>query len=470
MTMGNLELEAAQQQTPPPPSAPRPVRIPKPQESTLPNGLRVIVVEKRDMPLVSARLLVRSGAETDPADASGLAEMTADLVTKGTTKRTAPEIAQAIESLGGSLESGASWDFSNVYVNVLSSKFEPALAVLADVVRNASFNPEEIERVRQQTLDSIKVSMGQPSAVGSMVAARAVFGDQPYGHPRTGTPESLARIKREDIVRLHRELYRPGNAILVIGGDIDAPAAFALAGKLFGDWETAAAPPIADKPAGSPVQAPRGIVIDMPQSGQAAVVTAIRGLSRTDPSYFPGIVTNSVLGGGYSARLNQEIRIKRGLSYGASSRLETRREPGPFIASTQTKNEAAGQVASLMLEQLKRLENEPVPEAELTPRKAVLIGNFGRNLERIDGVVAQLASLALYGLDLDEINHYIEKVQAVTAPQVQEFARTHLQANDAKVVVVGESKLFLEELRKVVPELQVIPISDLDLNNMKLQR
>jgi zinc protease len=469
--MGHTDLTAVQQQTPPPPAAPRTVRIPKPQETSLPNGLRVIVVEKRGMPLVSARLVLKSGAETDPAEASGLAEMTADLVTKGTNSRTAPQIAQAIESLGGTLESGASWDASNVYVSVLSTKFEPALAILADVVRNASFKQEEIERVRQQTMDSIKVSMGEPGAVASMVAARAVFGDQPYGHPRSGTPESLARIRRDDIVRVHREFYRPGNAILVIGGDIDAVTAFRVAGKLLGDWGSGSEASSAHKTGAPPAQnPPRGTVIDMPESGQAAVAVALRGISRKDPAYFAGIVANSVLGGGYSGRLNQEIRIKRGLSYGAGSRLDTRREPGPLIASTQTKNEAAGEVASLMLTELKRLGSEPVPGKELTPRKAVLIGEFGRSLERIDGIVAQIASLALYGLDLEQINVYIDRVEAVTAEQVQEFARTHLDPSNASVIVAGSAKLFLEQLRKLLPDAQVIPASDLDLNSAKLRR
>ena len=208
----------------------------------------------------------------------------------------------------------------------------------------------------------------------------------------------------------------------------------------------------------------------MPESGQAAVAVTRQGVSRTDPSYFAAIVANSVLGGGYSARLNQEIRIKRGLSYGASSRLEARREPGPFLAITQTKNESGGEVASLMLAELNRLESERVPEAELTPRKAVLIGNFGRSLESIDGIVAQLASLALHGLELDQINRYIDNIQAVTAPQIQQFARTHLDASNARVIVAGSAKLFLEQLTKLLPDAQVIPASDLDLNRARLRR
>ncbi len=469
--MGTMEIPAIQQDTPPPPSAPRSVTIPTPQETTLPNGLRVIAVEHSEMPLVSARLLLKSGGEVDPPGESGLMNMTAELLTKGTKTRTAPEIASAIESLGGTIDSGAAWDYVNVYVNVMSSKLEPALAILADVALNPSFSEEEIDRLRTQTLDEIKVAMHDPGDLAPMVAMRTVFGDAPYGHPLSGTSESLPRIRRDDIVKLQQRFSRPDNAILVIGGDVRPATAFALAQKLFGSWQKPAAPAPASTEAAPTGQPPRRVVVvDMPEAGQAAVGVVLRGIRRTDPEYFAGIVANSVLGGGYSARLNQEIRIKRGLSYGAGSRLESRREPGPFMASTQTKNESAPEVASLILDELKRLDTEPIPQDELTPRKAVLIGTFGRSLETVDGVVSQIASLALYGLKLDEINHYIPNVEAVTAPQVQQFARTRLNASSADVIIVGNAKLFLDDLRKRFDNIDVIPLDQLDLNKAGLRK
>ncbi|HZI18418.1 MAG TPA: pitrilysin family protein [Pyrinomonadaceae bacterium] len=463
----------APQATPPPPAAPRPVTVPRPVERTLRNGLRVIVVERHDMPLVSAQLAVRNGGEVDPAQLSGLADLTAELLTKGTKTRTAPQVAQQIEALGATLESGAGWDASRVSVNVMSSKVEPALRIVADVVRNPVFQDEEIERQRQLYLDNLSVAMNDPGRLASFVAARVVFGDAPYGHPVSGTPESLPRIRREDIAALHARYYRPDNAQLVVGGAIKAAEAFRLAERLFGDWPRPSAP--LENAGGGPGKrmttdvVRRVVVVDMPGAGQAAVALARPGIRRTDPDYYKGLVTNSVLSG-YSGRLNQEIRIKRGLSYGARSALEARRETGPFVATTQTKNESGAEVASLLVGELRKLTETPVEAVELTPRQAVLVGGFGRALETTDGLVAQVASLALYGLDLGELNGYVNRVQAVTPADIRGFVGSRLDPSGASIVVVGDARQFLDALRKEFGEVEVIPAAQLDLNTGRLRK
>lgn len=459
------------QATPPPPAAPRSLQAPKPAERTLPNGLRVIVIGRSTTPLVSAQLLIKNGGEIDPPRLAGLSDLTASLLTKGTQSHDATQIAEAIEALGGSLESGARWDAATATIGVMSSKTNPALEILADIVRRPTFKEDEIERLRQQYLDSLTVNLGQPGTIARFVAARVVFGDSPYGHPLGGTLESLAQIKRDDIVRLHEMYYRPDNAILIIGGDISADAAFALAHQYFGDWQRPAQALRAFVFGARVSEATnrRVLVIDKPDAGQAAVYLARTGIGRADADYFRGIVANSVLNG-YSGRLNQEIRIKRGLSYGAGSALDARRSLGPFVASAQTKNQSGAQVAELLLAELGRLATAPVPEAELTPRKAVLIGNFARNLEQVNGLVGQVASLALQGLDLDEINHYINNVQAITAADVQRFASTRLDAKGASVIVVGNAKEFLPELQKQFKDVEVIPIAELDLNSPTLRK
>jgi zinc protease len=466
LTMSHWRAPAGMQESPPAPAPPRPVRIPKPQETTLPNGLRVIVAEDRDMPLISARVVIASGAEVDPAGASGLADLTAELLTKGTDSRSAPEIAHAVESLGGELESGATWDSSNIDVNVMSSKFEPALGIVADVVRRPTFSEEEVERLRQQFLDNIRIELRDPASVAGYVAARTVFEGGQYGHPLSGTPESIERIRRDDVVALHRRCYLPDNTILVIGGDIEAAHAFELARRHFGDWERpASSAPAPARPADETSLAARKVVvIDMEEAGQAAVVVARPGIRRSDPGYFTGLVANSVLGGGYSARLNQEIRIRRGLSYGAGSSLEARRGVGPFTAATQTKNESAVEVASLILEEMQRLATEPVSQEELTPRKAVLTGNFGRSLETTSGLVSRIASLALYGMPLEGINSYIESVQAVTPEQVRKFTSSELNPAGASVIIVGNARLFAGHLHKSFKHAEVIPLAKLNLN------
>ena len=215
--------------------------------------------------------------------------------------------------------------------------------------------------------------------------------------------------------------------------------------------------------------AQRVVVVDMPGAGQAAVLFARRGIARTDPEFYPGIVANAVLTG-YSGRLNEEIRIKRGLSYGARASLDTRRDVGPFVASAQTKNQSGAEVASLLLGEMTRLSSEPVADAELTPRKAVLIGGFGRALETTEGLVGQIASLALNGLNLDEINRYIASVQAVTATQIQQFAGSRLGVKDADIVIVGDAKDFIEPLRKQFPNVEIIKRDELDLNSATLRK
>jgi zinc protease len=213
----------------------------------------------------------------------------------------------------------------------------------------------------------------------------------------------------------------------------------------------------------------RIVVIDKPDAGQAAVYLARTGINRKDTDYFRGIVTNSVLSG-YSGRLNQEIRIKRGLSYGAGSLLDTRRDVGPFVASAQTKNESGAVVADLLLGEIGRLSSAPPADVELTPRKAVLIGGFSRNLETVNGLVGQIGSLALYGLSLDEINRYINNVQSVTTADIQKFAGTRLDAKTSNIIIVGNAKAFLSELKKKYPNVEVIPVAELDLNTALLRK
>jgi len=331
-----------EQTTPPPPAAPRQVNIPTPAEKTLANGLRIIVVPKKGLPLVAARLLIRTGGEADPADRPGLADMTATLLVKGTATKSAEEIARGVEALGATMESGAAWDASGVNLSALSNNFSKSLAFVADVVRNPTFTKSELDRQRDQNIDSLRVAMQRPGALAGFVMSRLLYGAAPYGHNLGGTPDSLQRITREDLVTFHQRYYRPDNALLVIAGDIDPQAAFAAAQERFGGWKKGggAVATITLKNDTAP-PASRVVVIDMPNAGQSAVVVGRQGIRRVDPAYNVAQVTNSILGGGYSSRLNQEIRIKRGLSYGAGSGFDMRREVGPFTASAQTKNESA---------------------------------------------------------------------------------------------------------------------------------
>ncbi|HEX8136069.1 MAG TPA: pitrilysin family protein [Pyrinomonadaceae bacterium] len=464
------------QETPPPPAAPRTVNLPRAFEKSLSNGLRVIVVEQPRVPLVTAEMIIKHGGEVDPPGLSGLADMTAALLTKGTQRRTAPQVAREVEALGASLEASAGWDATLVSLNVMSSKLAQALPIFSDCIRRSVFSRAEVERLRRQQLDELQLDMSETDIVADYVASRVVFGDGPYAHPLHGTPQSLARIRRRDLLRLYSKYYRPASAILVFSGDIRPTEAFNLAARFFADWPRSKPLGRAGRASARPEPGPnasgarRVVVVDMPDAGQAAVMIARRGIRRSDPDYFRAQVANSVLGGGYSSRLNQEIRIKRGLSYSAESALDSLREGGIFIASAQTSNGTGAEVARLLIYELGRLSSAPLSESELTPRKAALVGGFARSLETTDGLAVQLGALALYGLSLEGINAYIPAVEAVTAADVRKVAAESLSTTSASVIIAGRASEFLEPLRKLFPTVEVIPIADLDLNSSGLRK
>jgi zinc protease len=462
----SLGAQDAQQTSPPAPAAPRDAKIPQAVEKTLDNGLRVIVVQKSGIPLVASRLLIKTGGAADPAGKAGLAQLTSTVLTQGTKTKSAEQIARGVEALGATLTATASWDATLIDLSVMSTNLAKAMEYVADVTRNATFAKMEFEREQGQAIDAVQVDLGQPRSVGTAVAARLIFGEGSYGGRLDGTPKTLGAVKREDLARFHREHYRPDNAVLLMAGDVEPDAAFALAQRLFGSWPRGTGSPAAIQRSGKQA-APRVVVIDMPEAGQAAVAVGRQGIRRSDPAYVPALVTNSVLGGGYSSRLNQEIRIKRGLSYGAGSSFDARVDVGPFVARTETKHESAAEVASIIAAEMARLSAADVPESELTPRKAALIGNFAQSLETTGGIVDELSSRALYGLPLSDVNAYIGSVQKVQAADVRKFASANVR--DLNVVIVGDASKFIEPLRAQYPQVEVISYDELDLASPSLR-
>ncbi|ODV14655.1 MAG: multidrug transporter [Rhodanobacter sp. SCN 68-63] len=455
--------------TPPPPAAAPQLNVPTPASQTLPNGLRVISVRRAGLPLVTAQLLIRRGGEMDPPGEAGLASLTANLLTKGAAGKTAPQIAAAAEALGGTLNASASWDESGVGITVTTPRLGEALALLADVVRRPTFADDELSRACAQALDDLQLMLSRPTTLASLVAARSVFGDGAYGHSRSGTPASLKRVTRADVVQLHQALYRPDNAILVLTGDITPAQATELARASFGDWKAPATPlPKAPATDGRSTL-PHLLVIDQAGAGQAGVVAAHVAPPRSDADFYVGTVANAVLGGSYSARLNEEIRIKRGLSYGASSSFDPRRGSGLWLAAAQTKNPSATQVVTLMQGEFDRLGSTPVGADELAARKATLVGEYGRSLETTSGLARQVGELAVYGVDLADIGRYIERVQAVTPAQIQRYAQAHLGETDRHVVVVGDAAQFGAALMKAHPHGRQLSAKALDLDSSTLQ-
>ncbi len=456
--------------TPPAPSAPHEAKFAEPKETTLANGLRVIVAERHQLPLLAATVVIRHGAEADPPDRAGTASLVGDLLTKGTTTMSAPEIATAIESLGGSIDSGAGWDQSAAGLTIMSDKAGVALKILADVVLHPAFQQEEIDRLKSQRLDGLRVALQQPGSLARFVTERALFGDGEYGHSVSGTLESVQAIKREDIVQLYETKYRPQDAAFILAGDITLARAKQYAEELFGSWKNPeAASPNDTTKTGAKSWKPSTTVIDMPDAGQAAVILSKPTIRRDSPDYYPALVANAALGNGFVSRLNREVRIKRGLSYGAGSSIDARRDAGVFTASAQTKNESAAEVASLIAAEMKKLVTAPVEGEELKSRQAVLTGGYARNLETNRGFAGQMAVLAVYQLPLDTLDKFIPAINAVKADDVTAFAKTEL-ATTANTVVVGKASAFLPALKKSAPNTRVIEQKNLDLNQADLKK
>ncbi len=453
---------------PPPPGKPVTVTIPTPSEVTLANGMHLITVEKHDLPLVTAAVVSEGGGALDPAGEAGLASLTAELLTKGTKTRSATEIANQIESLGGAIGSSADWDGASVSITVTADQLAPAMDILADVAQNPVFAADELERARAQAIDAANVQMKDPMALAGMVASNTVFGAAPYGHVLEGTPASLKAITRDAVTGAYARSWRPGDTTLVMVGDITPAAARALAEQEFGVWKPAgAAAAVAPEPAAYPE--PRVVVVDFPGAGQAGVVVGRPAIARADPRYYAAQVANAVLGVGFSSRLNEEIRIKRGLSYGAGSGMPGRRLVGPLMAQTQTKNPSAAEVVSLIVGEMEKLDAAPVPEAELDSRKAVLVGGFGRAVETTAGLVSILGDCVMWDLPVSEIRHYSDNIEEISPEAVQRVAAQLFDPEGASIVVVGDSKLFVDDLRKQYPDLEVIPASELKLGSPTLK-
>lgn len=462
------------QETPPKPSATKSVKIPAVQEKTLKNGLNVAVIERKNVPLVTVELLVKSGAQNESMEKAGLADMTATLLTKGTAKRSATDIAEQIEFLGGSINTGAGWNNSVVVVNVMSDKLDKALDIMSDAVLNPAFNQDEIDLLKSQTQDGLAYNLTQPGFLASYVASKYTFGE----HPAGGTPASIASMSRNDIVNFHKLNYVPSNAVLIFTGDISAKTAQDLAEKYFGKWNGKMSGRGSGKGSGElknsddNMTVKRLLVVNLPNSGQAAVkyVKDLEETKRNSVDYYPASVLNSVLGGGYSSRLNQEIRIKRGLSYGAGSGFAWRASNTNFATSTQTKNESAAEVAELVIAEINKLSDGAIPETELNPRKSVLTGNFGRNLETTGGLASSVAELYSFGIPITALNGYMTSVQKVSDAQIMKFAGENLKGGD--IIIVGDYAKFKDDLAKRFPsmEIQVIEAGQIDLSKADLKK
>lgn len=448
--------------TPPRPLAARDVKFPPYHIQTLPNGLQLVTVLHHEQPVVSMRMLVRAGGALDPKGKNGLADLALSVITQGAAGKSALELNGEVDFMGAVLGAGAGTDLSFVNMIVMKDSFETGLRMLSDIARRPNFDAEEIDRQRQQMLSSLQVSFQDPEFIANAVFRRLVYGFHPYGLPQSGTPETIAAITRDDLVAFHRGNFVPNNAILAIVGDLSDEEAFEGVKKIFGDWERRDVPPGTFLPPPDPTR--RIVVINKPDAVQTEVRVGHLGVRRAHADYMALNLSIRILGGEGANRLHQVLRTERGLTYGASADFDTLKESGAIEASTNTRSQATGEVLRLMVDEFWRLQRERVGERELSDAKAYLTGSFPLTIETPDAIATQVLNVLFYGLPVEQLESFRQRVNGVSVDEVERVSRYFLRPDRLSIVLVGNAAEFTPQLRRAgFGAFEVIDMDDLDL-------
>src|SRR5438552_4112086 len=402
------------------------------------NGIVLLVAERPTVPLVAVRVLVEAGAVYDPPDRAGLANLTGALLTRGTARRTAPELDSAIEFVGGSLEAGAGRDSVGASLRVLGKALGLGLDLLAQVIRSPAFPPGEVTRKIGEIQASIKRSEEDPGTVAARALARLVFPGHPYGVPVEGTRESVARLTRDDVVKFHRERFRPDATVIAVVGAVTVDEARREILARFGSWQRPAVP-LASIPGAAAAREPHAETIARDLT-QATIMLGRQAIRQTDPDYFPLVVASYVLGGGSASRLYTRVREEGGLAYSVYSWVQPSRYGSALFVTSQTRTTEAPKVIVMIREELARMTREPVADKELALAKQYLIGSFPLRLDTSGKVADFLVAIEDLGLGLDYADRYRERIGRVTGLDVQRVAAKFFPPAAFSRVVVGEGK------------------------------
>jgi predicted Zn-dependent peptidase len=414
--------------------------LPPIQKRALSNGVNVWIVEAHEVPLVQVNLLVQAGSGDDPAGKFGLASLTAAMLDEGAGTRTALQIADEVEFLGADLGASSSFDASAVRLNVPSSRLAAALPIMADVALRPSFPQAELDRLRQERLTALLQARDDAAQVAPMAFARVVFGGaHRYGTSAIGTTATLKTFTTSDLRLFHSARYQPSATTLVVAGDVTASSVLPLLEKYFGGWRTvggAARAPVAQAPQLTQAQV---TIVDMPGAEQSQVRIGWVGVPRSTADYFTLQVLNTILGGSFTSRLNQNLREKNQFTYGASSRFDMRLSAGPFFAGAGIQTDKTTEALREFFNELTAIA-KPVSADELAKAKNYVALGFPSEFETIQDLASHIEEMIVYGLPDNDFERYIANIQAVTAAAVQKAAATYIQPGRFAVVIAGDRK------------------------------
>lgn len=438
----------------PPPA----LRLPAMQNLKLSNGLPVRLMEKHDLPLVQISLLLKTGSAFDPAGKTGLASLVTAMLDEGAGTRNALQLADAIDFLGADISAGAGMHTSSVSLNTPLAKLDSALALMADVALRPTFAAEELERLRKERLTTLMQWHDQPRSIASVMFNQTIFGTKhPYGLPTLGDEKTLRSFRVEDLKGFHSTYFRSNNATLIVVGAVTAKTILPKLEAAFGKWEAGKIPVVSWSPVVQ-VQKRQLWLVDKPGAAQSEIRIGRLGVPRLTEDYYALVVLNTILGGSFTSRLNQNLREKHGYSYGAGSSFGFRPLPGPFLASAGVQT---SKTDSSLIEFMKELNAimQPVSDSELNRAKNYVALSFPQDFQSLAQIAGQLEELVVYDLPADYFNNYIQRILAVTKDEVSRVAKKYLDPEKIAIIVVGDRKVIEKGVRALnLGPLQVLTV------------
>ena len=424
------------------------VKLPKAEEATLSNGLRVVLLESHRVPTFTMQMVVMSGGLSDPPNHHGLASFTATLLREGTQTRSSKEIAEQIDTLGTTLgaAAGVSSFTSTITASGLVENFDQTLDIFADVIRNPKFAQDEVEKFKQRQLQQLQFLRSNPQFLAAERFQRAIYGNHPAGLV-VAPAESIKSTSAADLAKFHSTYYRPNNAMLTIVGDVTLKEIMPKLEKAFGDWQKGDVPET-KIPAAPEQGAVRIQLIDRPGSVQTVLQLGNLGIERTNQDYFAVLVMNQILGGGPAARLFMNLREDKSYTYGAYSQFGGSKFRGTVISSSEVRTEVTEGAMHEFMYELKRIRDEKVTPVELENAKRALVGSFALSLEQPNALLQNIVTQKLYNMPADYWDTYPQMVSAITADDVQRAAQRYVNLSSLQIVAVGDASKAREVLAK----------------------
>ena len=457
-----LGAQVPDRSKPPTPGRAPALSLPAVQKLTLANGLRVWVMEHHEVPLVQANLVVMSGASADVPGQFGAASMTAAMLDEGASGKTALALADAVEFLGAHVSTSASFDASAVRMSTPAARLAEALTLLADVALAPDFPAEELERLRTDRLTSLLQARDEPASLIGLAFPRLLFGpEHRYGTSAGGTETSVKSLGVGELRAFHSSHYRPDNAVLIVVGDVTPAALKPLLDGRFGAWKGDGMPAPPFPVRASPQPGKRQIyLVDKPGAAQSQIRIGLVGVPRSTSDFIALDVLNTILGGPFTSRLNQNLREKNGYSYGAGSRFDMRRSAGPFFATAGVQTDKTADALKEFFNELNGIL-KPVPGDELEKSKNYAALSFPGEFETTGQLAAKLEEIAVYSLPDDVFMKYVGDVQATTAADLSRVARQYLLVDRMAVVVVGDRATIEAPIRAAgLGPVTVVPVND----------